>query len=955
MSKKNMCLISVILLLGMVGTALAGDVNWKNTSGDRLWRNAANWQDKDTLEVRLPTAADKAAIRQGGYGPIIDSSTAAVANTVVLGDHSSPADTLDITGGSLTTQSWFILGYGTSNDGTFNVSGGVTTCNQNLKVGNKGAGHINMTNGTVIITGEFGISVDADGLGTSSGHVQLDGGTISCGSLNILANGSIDITDGTLIIDGDVTGTIAVYEGDGRITANDGAWWVVSDFNDTTPGKTTVTASDSPPPDPDAPAFPPGDFDNDYDVDIDDIRVLGDYWLSLVFPTDLDTNDDSEVDGADFAQLADYWRHESKNVVFIVIDDLNDTVGCYGHPLVQTPHMDALAARGMRFENAMCNYAVCNPSRSSFLSGLRPDTTGIVSNTTNYADLLGHRVSLPRLFRNNGYYTKNLGKIFHTVNPDDQDTQAWDEIDDYGATDLGKTGTGRNLTDGALTWCRWLAANGDDEDQGDGLIAKEAVEFINQTHDKPFFLAVGFHKPHDPFIAPAPYFDLYPLANCDPPTVPSGWAPVSCNIPCSSYDIFGAFDDNDKREFLRSYYACTTFADAQVGKVIQALEDNNMMDDTIIFLFGDHGYHLGEHNHWNKVTIFGKCHRPPFMVVAPDAQAPAGSVTSEIVEFVDIYPTLADMCRLKNTPPDLEGISFKPLLDDPDMPWKEAGFVQVSRNDGRAVKNDRWRYTEWDDSGLRELYDTYNDPIEYVNLYNEPAYADVVLYMQELLQNAQNRMRVPIDLIDETFVHLRLDETSGAVAADDSANDYDGTLVNMDDSDWVPGNIGNALDFDGVNDYVAVDDICAAMAGEDVTVCAWVKAPALNPATQFFISINTIDGDNKLLLGTPAGTATLSIVDAEPAWRHTTATIIDNTWHHIAYVIENSSDTVTVYVDGSDVFSFTLTVPIFKEDVFSLGQEYDGMTTGDFYNGLLDDVRIYDWALSETEIATLAQ
>jgi len=230
---------------------------------------------------------------------------------------------------------------------------------------------------------------------------------------------------------------------------------------------------------------------------------------------------------------------------------------------------------------------------------------------------------------------------------------------------------------------------------------------------------------------------------------------------------------------------------------------------------------------------------------------------------------------------------------------------------------------------------------------------DVKVYDYALNKTQIRRLYDPSGLL----AHWKLDETTGAVASDDSVYDHDGTLVNMDDSDWVPGIAGNALDFDGINDYVAADNVCAVMAGRDITVSAWIKAPAVNPANQFIISINSSNGDdNKLLMGTPAGTATLSLADPEPVWRHTSATVIDNTWHHVAYVIEDSTDTVTVYVDGSEVLSFASAVSIAVDDVFSLAQEYDaGMTTGDFYSGQLDDVRIYDWPLSQAEIATLAQ
>jgi len=228
---------------------------------------------------------------------------------------------------------------------------------------------------------------------------------------------------------------------------------------------------------------------------------------------------------------------------------------------------------------------------------------------------------------------------------------------------------------------------------------------------------------------------------------------------------------------------------------------------------------------------------------------------------------------------------------------------------------------------------------------------DVRVYDYALNADEIERLYNPPGLL----AHWKLDETTGAVAADGSVNDYEGTLVNMDNSDWVSGKTGNALDFDGVNDYVAVDGICEAMAEGDLTVSAWVKAPAVNPANQFMISINSSNGDdNKLLMGTPAGTDTLSLGDT--AWHHTTATVIDNTWHHVAYVLEDSLDTITVYVDGTEAISFASTVSVAADDVFSLAQEYDaGMAPGDFYSGQLDDVRVYGHALNEAEIAIIAQ
>ena len=196
------------------------------------------------------------------------------------------------------------------------------------------------------------------------------------------------------------------------------------------------------------------------------------------------------------------------NVLFIVADDLTKTLGCYGHPVVKTPHVDQLAARGIQFNQAYCNFAVCNPSRSSFLTGMTPETTTIQDNRIPLQSVIGDWVSLPALFKQNGYYTMSLGKIFHGNREEHNDLKGWDEIYGFGATELGKKGEGRNMTDGVLKWCHWRAAEGDDEDQADGQMAKKAVEFIKADHEKPFFLAVGFHKPHDPFVAPKKYFEI---------------------------------------------------------------------------------------------------------------------------------------------------------------------------------------------------------------------------------------------------------------------------------------------------------------------------------------------------------------------------------------------------------------------------------------------------------------
>jgi uncharacterized sulfatase len=424
-----------------------------------------------------------------------------------------------------------------------------------------------------------------------------------------------------------------------------------------------------------------------------------------------------------------------KNVLFIMVDDLNNTLGTYGHPLVKTPNIDKLAASGVQYNNAYCNFAVCGPSRGSLLTGLRPETLNILDNRTPLNPMLKDKTTLPMLFKQNGFQTMGLGKIFHGRTEDHGDPDAWDEFYKFKETSLGKKGEGRNLTDGKLKWCRWLAAEGEDEDQQDGQIANKAVELIKQKRDKPFFLAVGFKKPHDPFIAPKKYFDMYPLEDCNPPVLPEGWeAPYSHTLPGETV-TFDKFTDLERREFLRSYYACTSFMDAQVGKVLDALKESGQLDNTLIVFFGDHGYHLGEHNWWNKVTIFEKGTNAPF-IIAGNTVGKKGIKSNSMFEFVDIYPTLADVMNLKNVPEYLEGESFAESIHDPEQEFRSEVRAVSRRGDmlGRMVKNKDWRYVEWDFGKKgRELYDQHNDPIEYNNLAENKEYQEVVNEMQILL------------------------------------------------------------------------------------------------------------------------------------------------------------------------------------------------------------------------------
>jgi uncharacterized sulfatase len=437
-------------------------------------------------------------------------------------------------------------------------------------------------------------------------------------------------------------------------------------------------------------------------------------------------------------QLREPTIGESKrklNVLFIVVDDLNNSLGCYGHSVVKSPNINRLAERGIRFDSAYCQFTVCNPSRTSFLTGLRPDSTGIFNNTTAFRSKLPDAVTLPQLFRKHGYFTARIGKVFHSTRNMD-DSKAWNVTSDPKGTPLGKKGQGRNLTGGRVRWCRWLAAEGEDEDQSDGQVAAEAVRLLEQHRKGPFFIAVGFHKPHDPFIAPKRYFDLYPLERLNPPKDPpdrSDELPQAIGSGCKT--DFDRFTDRERREFMRAYYAGISFMDAQVGKIIAAVDRMELWRNTVVVFFSDHGYHLGPRGWWNKNTVFELSARAPLIVVTPEMKG-KGNSCSRIVEFVDIYPTLTDLCGLPVSE-NLEGTSFKPLLNNPNLPWKKAAFTQVQRGRiaGRSVRTERWRYTEWDEGrqGI-ELYDHNNDPGEYYNLARANKHALTIAKLKRLLR-----------------------------------------------------------------------------------------------------------------------------------------------------------------------------------------------------------------------------
>lgn len=455
------------------------------------------------------------------------------------------------------------------------------------------------------------------------------------------------------------------------------------------------------------------------------------------------------------------------NVLFIAVDDLRPELGCYGKP-VRSPNVDQLASEGTLFERAYVQVALCMPSRASLMTGRRPDTTGVVDFTVRFRDVLGDVVTLPQHFKNNGYHAAAFGKLFHNDDPVSWSEPLWKSDRARYHTEFGKQVLAwikedhRRLTymwdlgDGVTKKKRpgglpWEAPDVPDNALRDGHIADAAIAKMKEVKDKPFFLAVGFHKPHLPFIAPKKYFDLYdpdkiPLApNPFPPRNAPRFATYNWNDLRHYYGIpdVGPVSEEQARDLKHAYYACVSFMDAQVGRLWKSLDELGLRDNTIVVLWGDHGWQLGEHGMWDKHSNFETSTWAPLIVRTP-GQKPGR--TNALVEFVDIYPTLSELCGL---PLDdgLEGCSFAPLIKDPDRQWKSAafsqyqrvipGYGQVARGMGYSMRTDRYRFTEWLVPGTEfrvyELYDHRTDPDENINLAVAAAHKPLVDGLKEKL------------------------------------------------------------------------------------------------------------------------------------------------------------------------------------------------------------------------------
>ncbi len=451
------------------------------------------------------------------------------------------------------------------------------------------------------------------------------------------------------------------------------------------------------------------------------------------------------------------------NVLLLVSDDCRAVQGCYGEPTI-TPHIDKLGQRGLRFDHAYCQYPLCNPSRASFLTGMRPDTTQVYENATQFRKNIAQVVTLPQLFKNQGYFVARVGKLYHygvpnqigtnglddpvsweqVVNPRGRDCDDEDKIFSIVAGKQAHTAVGTRNYGATLSW---LAADGTDEEQTDGKIAREACRLLRAHRDKPFFLGVGFFRPHTPYVSPKKYFGLYSPERIALPENPLDDRRTK---PAAALTVFPpdyGMDAALRRTVTQAYYASVSFMDAQFGLVLDELDRLGLADRTVVVFISDHGYHLGEHGLWQKMTVYEEAARVPMIIAAPGMKA-AGKSTERLAELVDLYPTLADLCGLP-APRELEGVSLRPLLDDPAKAWKKGAFTQVmhgvkggrsdkprggGRTMGRSVRTEQYRYTEWGEGQYGvELYDHRADPHEWHNLADDPQAAGIAGELKSLL------------------------------------------------------------------------------------------------------------------------------------------------------------------------------------------------------------------------------
>ena len=445
---------------------------------------------------------------------------------------------------------------------------------------------------------------------------------------------------------------------------------------------------------------------------------------------------------------------DKPNVLFILVDDLRPELGCYGAP-VQSPAIDKLAAAGVRFDRAYCQYPLCNPSRASLMTGRLPTANGVLDNRTDFRKRHPDLVTLPQLFKNQGYVTVRNGKVYHGGI---DDPAAWSEGAEADQRKAAQRPAGPvavanpsgqpttvptgNVTGQMKASDQRVILAGDGEGHGDFQTADAAIAALERLKGQPFFLTCGFNKPHAQPAAPQRFYDLHPVEKI---TLPDDFGPFpkppagfpAAAIAASNTDLFWNREANaaEAKLMIQAYRASASWVDWNVGRVLAALDKNGLRENTIIVFWGDHGYHLGEMGKWSKHgSLFDIGTRVPLIIAAPGVKG-NGKPCARIVQTLDIYPTLAALCGLK-APADLDGRDLRPLLDDPAAPWEHPAFTVAGKanNLHRAVRDERWRYIEWSGpDGGAALLDEKADPREHTNLINDPAHAETIARLKASL------------------------------------------------------------------------------------------------------------------------------------------------------------------------------------------------------------------------------
>ena len=424
---------------------------------------------------------------------------------------------------------------------------------------------------------------------------------------------------------------------------------------------------------------------------------------------------------------------KKRNVLFIASDDLNTCLSCYGHPIVKTPNIDRIAKMGVRFDRAYTQFPLCSPSRSSLMTGLAPDTTTVYDLQKHFRSVLPDVLTMPQAFAKNGYFAARVGKIYHygvpgQIGTDGLDDKAsWNEvINPNGVDHKHEEALLTNFTPqrGLGSAVCFYASPAKDEEHTDGITAAEITRLLEQHRNEPFFLGAGFYRPHVPWIAPTKYFDQFPLDKIDIKPFDESEMRIAPEPAYFTNPANWGMDEKQRKQALQAYYASIAFLDVQVGKILDALQRLKLQEDTTLVFWSDHGYQLGEHGQWMKQTLFEASARVP-LLIGGSGVAKRNGVSRRTVELLDLYPTLTEVCELKNTPPNLHGRSLVPLTRKVDAPWDKPAVTQVMRSNpqskqqimGYSLRTEKYRYTDWSaGSEGEELYDYQADPRELRNL-----------------------------------------------------------------------------------------------------------------------------------------------------------------------------------------------------------------------------------------------